>query len=240
MDNAIEIRRERGLRIASAKRIKAVGPCWVVPSESHAGSYVVREEKGEAACTCPDYELRRAPCKHVFAVEYARHQVTHPDGTKVVTETLRVTYGQNWSAYNAGQVNEKDLVQSLLKGLCAGIVVPEQSGRGRPRLPLGDVVYAATMKVYGGMSGRRTSTSIREAEARGDIEHAPHYNSISAYLEKPELTPILKALIVESALPLKAVETAFAMRVSGISCYLRQAGRRPSKKMSRCAIAALQ
>jgi IS30 family transposase len=37
-----------------------------------------------------------------------------------------------------------------------------------------------------------------------------------------------------------SVVAALCRRVSGISCYLRQAGRRPSKKMSRCAIAALQ
>ncbi len=42
----------------------------------------------------------------------------------------------------------------------------EQTG-GRPRLPLADVVYGATMKVYTTMSGRRATTEIRECETKG-------------------------------------------------------------------------
>jgi hypothetical protein len=45
----------------------------------------------------------------------------------------------------------------------------------------------------------------------------PHYNTTSKYLEDPALTPILKALIEESASPLKAVETCFAADSSGFS-----------------------
>jgi transposase len=215
MDTAALVRQERGLRIAQAKRIKAVGPVWVVPSETHGGSYVVTA-KDKATCTCPDYELRREPCKHVFAVEYVRHQVIAPDGTKVVTEAMRVTYRQDWSAYNAGQMNEKPLVQAMLKGLCDGIVAPEQT-RGRPRLAPSDVVYAAAMKVYSGVSGRRATADVRAAEARGHVEHAPHYNSISAALDRADLEPVLKALIEESALPLKAIETAFSVDSTGFS-----------------------
>lgn len=205
-------RRNKGLRIAQAKRVKALGQVWIVPSESHSGSYVVSAD--DNSCTCPDFELNRAPCKHVFAVEFVRHRIT-PDGS-VLTETLKITYKQDWPAYNAAQCNEKEVVQQLLQGLCAGIVMPEQH-MGRPRLPLSDVIFAAVMKVYGTTSGRRAFTDIRDAEAKGHIDHAPHYNSISMYLEKPELTPILKAMIEESALPLKAVETDFAVDGTGFS-----------------------
>ena len=45
----------------------------------------------------------------------------------------------------------------------------------------------------------------------------PHFNSMSNYLTKPELTDILKGLITASSLPLKAVETDFAVDSSGFS-----------------------
>ncbi|MCA1694147.1 MAG: transposase, partial [Actinobacteria bacterium] len=49
------------------------------------------------------------------------------------------------------------------------------------------------------------------------VTPAPHFNSISRFLESAELTPVLKALIAESALPLKAVEVDFAVDSSGFT-----------------------
>ena len=43
-------------------------------------------------------------------------------------------------------------------------------------------------------------SDLREAQSKGYISKAPHYNSIFNYLENPELTPILKSLITESSL----------------------------------------
>jgi hypothetical protein len=68
---------------------------------------------------------------------------------------------------------EKSRVEILLKGLCEGIVQPSQTN-GRPRLPLADVVYGATMKVYTTFSGRRATTDIKACEERGFVEKAPH------------------------------------------------------------------
>jgi transposase len=129
---------------------------------------------------------------------------------------MRVTYSQDWPAYNAAQTTEKTMVERLLKGLCEGIMQPEQK-RGRPRLPLADVIFAATMKVYTTMSGRRATTDIHECETKGHIEAAPHYNSIFNYLGDARLTPVLRAMIEESASPLKAVETDLAIDSSGFS-----------------------
>ena len=120
------------------------------------------------------------------------------------------------TAYNAAQTHEKERVAELLRGLCEGIVQPPQ-GRGRPRLPLSDVVFSAAMKVYSTVSGRRATSDLRECESKGHIAHTPHYNSVFNYLENPSLTPLLKALVEESAAPLKAVESSFAVDSSGFS-----------------------
>jgi IS5 family transposase len=131
-----------------------------------------------------------------------------------VTETI--VYRQEWSAYNAAQTNEKVHVAELLRDLCSVIDNPVQK-RGRPRLPLADSIFCATMKVYAGMSARRAMSDLRECEARGLIDKAPHYNSVINAMENPDLTPFLKALIEESAAPLASLETDFGPDSSGFS-----------------------
>src|SRR5580700_11282020 len=60
-------------------------------------------------------------------------------------------------------------------------------------------------------------SDLREAHVRGYISKVPHFNSISNYLENPELTPILRNLIIQSSLPLQSVETDFAADSSGFT-----------------------
>jgi transposase len=213
----MEAREQRGMEIAATVKLRRKGDVWTVPSQSKNGRmYQVDVHGDEPTCSCPDHETRRVKCKHIHAVEFSIRRETRPDGTVTVTKTVRVTYGQNWPAYNAAQTNEKERVTELLRGLCDGISQPPQ-GRGRPRLPLSDVVFSAVMKVFTTVSGRRATGDLRECETKGHVAKAPHYNSIFNYLENPALTPILKALIEESAAPLKAVESAFAVDSSGFA-----------------------
>src|SRR5229473_145488 len=208
-------REKRGAALAKDKRIKQiVAHKWLVPSQSGPGSYLVDGLAG--TCACPDYEERRDRCKHQWAVAYARHEVREDDGTVTVTETMRISYAQNWRSYNLAQTAEKEHVGELLRALCSGIVQPAHE-RGRPRLPLADVVHAAAMKVYTGMSGRRATTDIRECESKGLIDHAPHYNTVHNFMERTDVAPLLRALVEESASPLKAIESNFAVDSTGFS-----------------------
>ncbi len=150
--------------------------------------------------------------QHIWAVLYFRSEVTLPNRATVLTEQ-RITYRQDWPQYNRAQCEEKDRVQLLLRGLCDGI---EQTN-GRPRLPLADVVYSATMKVYSTMSGRRATSDIRACADRGLVEKAPSYNSVFRYLERDDMAPLLRALVHEAAAPLKAIETTFATDSTGFA-----------------------
>jgi hypothetical protein len=79
------------------------------------------------------------PCKHVYAVEYLITWKTDTAGQQTVvttTETVKVTYKQNWPAYNAAQAEEKARFIVLLNALCQLVEQPVQA-TGRPRLPLG-------------------------------------------------------------------------------------------------------
>ena len=84
-------------------------------------------------------------------------------------------------------------------------------------MPLSDMLFAATFKVYSGFSSRRFTSDVRTAMDDGLIDRAPHFNTVSNYLADPNLTPLLRSLIELSASPLKAVEVDFAVDSTGFS-----------------------
>jgi transposase len=215
---ASDARQQRGLALVQGKgkRIRHIaGAKYLVPSaQDGSAGYVVDVEA--ATCSCPDHETRSVRCKHLWAVSYFRQEVQMPDGTTVVSESIRVTYTQDWPAYNRAQCEEKERVQILLRGLCDGIVSPPK-GRGRPRVPLADAVFGATMKVYGTLSGRRSTTDIRACEAAGHLNRAPSYNTLFRCVEDPNMLPLLRSLVDESAKPLRAIEKQFAVDGTGFS-----------------------
>jgi transposase len=219
----LEGRQQRGLEIAATANIEKKGGAWLVPSQSGKGRYTVIPHSETPHCTCPDHQEWGHKCKHLFAVEYVLRRKRNADGSTTVTEmvtmqkTVQRVYPQNWSAYNAAQTHEKEKFQELLRDLCSGIIETAPQTRGRPRLPVQDALFAAVFKVYSTVSGRRFMTDLREAQAKGYIKKTPHFNSIFNALESPSLTPILKALITESSLPLKAIEVDFACDSSGFT-----------------------
>lgn len=150
----MEIREQRGREIADRARIIKRGNAWIVPSQSlDNGSYAVTLESDNIRCTCPDFELRAKPCKHIFAAAFVvqRQTVTEINAAgetrTTVTETaaVRVTYPQNWPAYNEAQTLEKEMFCRLLRDLCAGVPEPVQV-KGRPRIPVADALFSACFK----------------------------------------------------------------------------------------------
>lgn len=123
----------------------------------------------------------------------------------------------NWTAYNAAQSEEKTRFVALLSELCNTVPQPVQEGRGRPRLPLSDMVFASVYKVYVGFSSRRFTSDLRDAFVDGHINTTPHFNSVNRYISDRQLTDVLKELITASSLPMKAVEGDFAVDSSGFS-----------------------
>ena len=217
----MDLREQRGMELAATRIIKRKKGAWYVPSQSGNAKYEVHLETEKCTCTCLDYETRQLRCKHIFAASFVMRREQNEDGSTTITETLTVTqtkrtYPQNWSAYNEAQTHEQDRFQSLLADLCSPLVTI-QPKTGRPRLPISDAIFNIVFKVYSTVSQRRFMSDLREAHERGYISKVPHFNSISNYLENPELTPILRNLITESSLPLKSVETEFAADSSGFS-----------------------
>jgi hypothetical protein len=219
----MEARQQRGLEIAATTNIVRKGDAWMVPSQSGKGRYTVCLDPHDPHCSCPDRETRGVKCKHIFAAEYVISRERNSDGSVTVTErvtvqkTVRRTYPQNWTAYNAAQTHEKERFLDLLRDLCAGLIEEEGPKNGRPRLPIQDAIFAACFKVYSTLSCRRFMSDLRDAQSKGYISKLPHFNSIFNYLESPDLTPILRDMITETSLPLKAVEIDFAADSSGFT-----------------------
>ncbi len=74
----MDAREFKGMQIAATMPVRRSTHGWLVPSQAGHGDYTVSPvikalvdcgAAHEFTCTCPDYELRGLPCKHVFAVE---------------------------------------------------------------------------------------------------------------------------------------------------------------------------
>jgi hypothetical protein len=215
------VREQKGLEIAALFQITQVRGIWFVPSMSVRSKKYPVYMDNPPRCTCPDFETRNEKCKHIYAVEFTMSRestIEFQDGqttvTETFTETKKITYPQNWRAYNAAQTNEKRLFAELLSGLCSGVESPEYTF-GRPRLPLGEQIFCAVYKVYSTVSSRRFSCDLSDAHERGYISKTPHFNSVLNVFDDEAVTPILQDLIRRSSQPLAALENDFAIDSTG-------------------------
>lgn len=138
---------------------------------------------------------------------------------KEVEETVkRLTYPQDWSAYNLAQTQEKIIAERLLLELLTSFHEKRPVGKpGRDKYPLHERIYAMFAYNYSGDSARRCISELKIAQERKVINHIPHFNSVLNYFYDVDITPLLKRLVQITALPLQNVETDFAVDSSGFS-----------------------
>lgn len=237
-DGADARRAARGQRIATSTPIAKTENGWTIPSDSRPGvHYHIWTDENGAHCDCPD-TLRT--CKHIVALQLqlegqpkgkavpalasapAMATLETPPPSNVSTPMLadlsaspdQLTY---WQAYNRAQTNEGLLLPRLLHALCA--LVPEEvcEGRGRPSASVRDLLFGEIMREYYGLSSRRCQTGIRQAAADGYISNPYTHNTGTNFLNRPETTDLLRALITEAARPLRGIEKTFAPDSSGFS-----------------------
>jgi transposase len=211
-------RQIKGLEIATNQEITREGNAWIVPSQTSSKRYTVNLLM--QTCTCADFNSHRLKCKYIHAAEYQlqrENSATLPIPEKIV----KPTYKQEWREYTLAQVNEKAKFLELLYALCSQIEEPMQH-MGRPRISLQDRLFITVYKVYECVSSRRFMSDVAEVKRRGYLSTIPNFCLMSRCLESAELTPILKQLIIESSLPLKSVETDFAVDSSGFSTGVYQ------------------
>jgi transposase len=213
----------KALEMTGDVRISFQAGAWQVHSQTENRYYKVNPSATAAACECEDFQLRGQACKHVLAVrQLLERQLKgepNPTADQIPARPPRKTYKQDWPAYNKAQMTEKNRLQILLHDLCRGIPEPERpAGKsGRRPTPLADQVFACAFKVYCTFSARRFNCDLQDARKKGYMTFPMAANKLCCFLESEELTPILHRLIVQSSLPLRAVETVFAPDSTGFS-----------------------
>jgi len=186
---------------------------WLVPSLYGNETYTVTLKDNKPACTCLDFGVHGIKCRHINAVEtLLKKEINNEENT---SKTKRITYSQDWPAYNQSQIREKEIFQRLLYDLCDSIPNPDYKF-GRPKLALSDMIFASALKVYSTFSLRRFVSDMKEASENGYCKVCS-YSTVSNYMRSKELTPILIELIQKSSLPFKSIETKFAIDSSGFS-----------------------
>lgn len=121
---------------------------------------------------------------------------------------------QEWKEYNEAQTKEKLMFYKLLDELLN--VVPKRTYTfGRPRKSLRDMIFCCMIKIYTNTSSRRTISDLELAKQAGYIQDVPHFNTLLNYFDDSGMRMILHYLIGVSALPLKNVESQFAMDSTG-------------------------
>lgn len=122
----------------------------------------------------------------------------------------------DWASYNKSQTSEKIIFMKLLNEMC-GLIGELPHARGRKPAELADMIFSCCFKTYLGFSSRRSISDLKMAQKLNYVTKAFHFNTILKYLDNSTLTPILKQLIEISALPLKQIETDFAVDATGFS-----------------------
>jgi transposase len=215
----MDMRELKALELAARTQLVWEDGGWTVPSQSGAGKYRVVLWPGEGSCTCEDWQLRQQPCKHIIAARLVQEREGKGAAPPIDTSTLpeKKKYPRNWTNYNEAQITEKHRLQVLLADLCAGVQEPTPPRVGRRPIPLADRLFACAFKVYSTLSSRRFGSDLSDAHERGHMSRGLHPNKVNCFLECPDLTAPLRDLIRRSALPLRTVETEFAVDSSGFS-----------------------
>ena len=211
-------REQRGELLAKSVRIvQTPKGFWRVTSQTNSGrQYIVKFNGHEPKCNCPDCQMRKKKCKHIWAVEFYLKRQINEEGKITETKGVKITYAQKWSAYDKSQTNEKLIFMKLLSDLTNYIEQPRYKF-GRPQLPMSEMVFNSVMKIYSTFSLRRFMSDVKIAKEMGLIDSVPCYASVGHFLQKEELTPVLLNLIKLSSLPLKEIEHDFACDSTGFS-----------------------
>lgn len=214
---------------------------YVVPSQSGRGLYRVKigsESGAPDTCTCPDFEERRAACKHIYLVRFdlrAEDEESPPPKESRVPSPP-VSPKRDWSIYNESQTEEYRLFNTLLRDLSIGFPEPwvDPHRAGRKPIPLREQAFCAVQRAFLGFSLRRSHGFRAEAARNGLLSKAPFWAAPSRFLCRPDVTEGLHDMLARSAIPLIGLEDRCAVDSTGLRTsqfnYYRHEKYEPSRE----------
>lgn len=125
-------------------------------------------------------------------------------------------YARDWPAYKESQANEQPLFKKILDSACGMIVEPEQ-GRGRPKVPLADIIFSLAYMIYNNHPVKRFDGYLTDLNNEGFISRVPCGNTLNNYLRQSQVETVLTSIIELLSLPLRAVESDFSVDATGLT-----------------------
>lgn len=127
----------------------------------------------------------------------------------------------DWKNYHLARTNEKRLFYQLLYELCQLFQEPQtiETPTGRPKASLSDLLFSLGLKLYTKQCGRVLHSDLKMAEGLGFIEKTPGVNTLNDFMNCEATEDLLLKMLSLSAMPLKNLETDFAMDSSGFGSY---------------------
>ncbi|MBX8636623.1 MAG: SWIM zinc finger domain-containing protein [Thermoplasmata archaeon] len=173
-----------------------------VSSESGHGRYRVLDKIDSWTCECRYFQEEEETCKHIAAVMLNLDRQIGVTA-EIVDKLAKVSYPQNWEAYDLAQMAELRLFDPLLLGLVESIEDPQPArSTGRPRTEFSTDLFCAVRKVASMYSCRRSYGFLETAHEKKYLDSTPNYSISSRLLIREDVTPILKELVSLSAFPL--------------------------------------
>ena len=140
----------------------------------------------------------------------------------------------SWHNYNESQTKEKALFVNILGDL-SNLIIESQHNKGRKPRPMRDILFALVMKEYLNTSSRRLQSDLKLFAEAGFIDSEIPFNTLLDHMERRDLRDVLIELIEISSLPLKCIESDFAIDATGFgtSRYVTYFDVRWNKKIDR-------
>jgi len=143
--------------------------------------------------------------------------------TKFLKPKKKITYPQDWRAYNKAKCGEPIYFPSVLGELLAFVKDNEKPKIGRPPYSKKDKIFSMCAQMYDNKGSRKAMSCLVKAKEKGYLNRIPPitgFNSLLNFYSDESLTPLLRQLITLSAYPLREVENHVAVDSTGFSTRL--------------------
>ena len=189
---------------------------WRVPSQAGKGSYKVTINEQQLKCTCDDFDLHNAKCKHILAIQLILQEEQGIKQEPMQTPKKQ-SYPQNWKAYDQAKTNEFNLFLSLINELLTYITKESKPKTGRKPYSIKTQILSLCTKIYYNTDLRRATSVLKTLKNQFQLNKIPSFKTIDNFYKNPELSKLLDTLILASALPLAQIEETGATDATGFS-----------------------